>query len=100
MSYTDLLPVRRGFDFDAEGNLRGVVRQQYVPESTLKQLQWERERTSWKGQETLRIASIPVALIEQLQREGIDILNMPAKEIMVLLEQRGYGHYLAYGGSL
>jgi hypothetical protein len=100
MAYTDILPVRRALDFDARGKLSGITRQQYIPEENLRAMRAEREKTSWKGEETLKIASVPVALIENLQRQGIDLMQMDSKEIMAMLKNLGYERFLTYGGSL
>jgi hypothetical protein len=100
MAYTDILPVRRGFDFDAAGNLQGVVRQQYIPEAQLEEMQVQREKKSWKGEETLKVASVPVALVEQLQRKGINLLELDSKELLAMLKALGYERFITYGGSL
>jgi hypothetical protein len=85
---------------DDKGNVIGVKREQVIDESLLKNLDAARSKTSWHGEETLRIASVPVALIESLQNQGIDMMNMDAKEILATLKSLGYDKFIAYGGSL
>jgi len=97
---SNFLPVRRGLDFDHKDRLKGVVREQYLDEDFMQGLKESREKTSWKGEETLRVASVPVALVEQLQHQGIDLMQMDAKELMATLKALGYERFLAYGGTL
>jgi hypothetical protein len=98
--YTDLLPISRKLDCDPDGNIKGVVRTQVIPEAEMEELRALRESKTWAGQETLRVASVPVALVEQLMHQGIDLTKFDAKEVVALLKSLGYERYLTYGGKL
>lgn len=48
-----------------------------------------------KEGEFMRVASIPVAVVEQWQREGFDIYQANAKEIVKRLREQGLDYFLA-----
>jgi hypothetical protein len=85
---------------DDQGNVIGVKREQAIDAALLKNLEDSRSKRSWHGEETLRIASVPVALIESLQNKGIDMMQMDAKEVLATLKTLGYDDFIAYGGNL
>lgn len=92
--------LQRQVEFDDHGQVVAVKRAQYIDESELKRMQEQREKTSWAGEETLRVASVPLALVESLRQQGIDLLQLDHKELVSMLKLLGYERFLTYGGSL
>jgi len=92
--------VHRRLHLDADGMPEGIERKQEIGPEFLKQLDSDRSKRSWHGQETLRIASIPLALVESLHQQGINLVDLDAASLVKMLKDLGYERFLAYGGKL
>lgn len=69
------------FDETAEGLV--IQTSQEIPESFLRDLKEERfESKHRRAGEYMRVASIPVVIVDQWKREGFDFDNAPIKEII------------------
>ncbi|MBO8085929.1 MAG: hypothetical protein J7D61_07805 [Marichromatium sp.] len=97
---TSLLPLQRKVHYDTDGRIIGIERRQVIDDQLLANLHESRNKTTWKGEETLRIASVPLALVESLRQRGIDLMAMSAQEVVTTLRAAGMENFLAYGGRL
>lgn len=100
MSYTELLPLRRSLDFDSDDNLIGVKRTQSISDQFLRDQKALKEKRSWHGEETLKVCSVPTALIEKYHNMGINMLEMDIKEVVAILKKEGLDDFISYGGSM
>jgi hypothetical protein len=93
-------PIRRLVNLDSDGRIVGIKREQVIDDALIKNLAESRSKRSWHGEETLRVASVPLALVESLRQQGIDLMSLDAKELMAMLKSLGYDKFIAYGGNL
>lgn len=82
-------------DFDE--NTDGLVIQtsQAIPDSFLRDLKEERfESKHRKAGEYMRVASIPVVVVDKWKREGFDFDNAPVREIITKLKMEGLDAFI------
>lgn len=85
----NLLGVHTNFVEDSSGLL--AKHSQEIPDWYLSDLKYIRDSSlEAKEGETMRVASIPVAVVEQWQREGFDIYdkNITPREILTRLRNQ------------
>lgn len=72
------------FDENSEGLV--IERYQEIPQAFLDRLKAEKAASSSTREgETIRVASIPVIVVEKWMREGFDFHNATAKQIIAKL---------------
>lgn len=92
-------------DVDAKlvssGEALAIKRRQEIPDWYLAQLRDERiESKHAPAREFHRVASIPVAVVEHMQREGIDPYKAPIKDVIRWLKMHDYGALLTSSKSI
>ena len=72
------------------------VTKQNIPASFLKQLHDEKHESNGvtASGEMVKLASIPVAVVEHMQREGIDVYKAPVKDIIKWLNNHDMDGFL------
>lgn len=81
------------FDENSEGLV--IERYQEIPQSFLDRLKAERDNSSSVREgETMRVASIPVAIVEQWMRQGYDFYNATAAELVAKLKQENLDYFI------
>lgn len=91
----DLIGVQTDYLEDADGLV--VHHHQDIPDWHLSNLKMIRDTSlQHKEGETMRLASIPVAIVEQWQREGFDIYdrNITPKEILNRLRNQNLDAFI------
>ena len=83
------------------GNDAAIYREQNIPDWYLDQLKDERIESKNKPAGNFhRVASIPVGVVEHMQREGIDPHKAPMKDVVRWLRNHGYDKLLTSSKSL
>lgn len=88
------------FDFGDNGELYKTTTQ-YIPPSLIEAN--KKAKMDSMGQregEYMRVASIPVAIVEKWQREGFDIFQVDGKEIIKRLHAEGLDGFILTNKSL
>ena len=68
---------------------------QHISQGFLDRLRDTRENSLNQGEgEYMSVASVPVAVVEQWQREGFDIMTEPAHAIVARLKQQNLDAFL------
>ena len=81
------------FDENSEGLV--IERYQEIPQSFLDRLKAERANSSSVREgETMRVASIPVAIVEQWMRDGYDFHNATASQLVAKLKQENLDYFI------
>lgn len=87
------------FDENAEGLV--IQTSQHIPDSFLRDLKEERfESKHRRAGEYMRVASIPVVVVDKWKREGFDFDNAPIKEIVNKLKMEGLDVFLTTDKAL
>jgi len=82
-----------GVKQDADGLYR--TNTQHIPDSFIKELQEQKTAGGYtQSGEMLKMASIPVVIVEQMMREGIDVYKAPIKDIIKWLKLTDMEHFL------
>jgi hypothetical protein len=78
-----------------------IERVQHIPTSFVDRLKAERG-SSMEGREGeyMRVASIPVVLIEKWMKEGFDFYNESAKRIVAKLKAEGMDYFVTTSKTL
>lgn len=85
--------IKIDFDENPEGLV--IQKTQYIDPAYIDSLKDHRfETNSRPSGEYMRVASIPVIIIEKWQREGFDFWNAPAREIVAKLKMEGLDYFL------
>ncbi len=85
---------------EAAGTL-AIKREQEIPDWYLEQLKDARiESGKAPAGEFHRVASIPVAVVEHMQREGIDPHKVPIRDTIKWLKLQGYDKLLTSSKSI
>lgn len=88
-------------DFLQDGD--NVIRKntQHIPDEYLRSLRTERENSLSKREgEYMRVASIPVAVVEKWKREGFDIYQVGGKEILKKLREENLDAFITTNKSI
>ena len=88
-------------DFLQDGE--NVIRKntQYIPDEYLRSLQSAREDSMGQREgEYMRVASIPVAVVEKWKREGFDIYQVDGKEILKRLREENLDAFITTNKSI
>ena len=81
------------FDENSEGLV--IERYQEIPQTFIDGLKAERANSSSVREgETMRVASIPVVVVEKWMREGFDFHNATAKQIVAKLRQENLDYFI------
>lgn len=81
------------FDENSEGLV--IERYQEIPQSFIDSLRAEKANSSSVREgETMRVASIPVVVVEKWVREGFDFNNATAAEIVAKLKQEHLDYFI------
>lgn len=68
---------------------------QEIPTSYLDQLKREKTDNGYsKSGEMMKMASIPVVVVEQMAKEGIDVYKAPIKDLIKWLRNNDMGHFI------
>ena len=68
---------------------------QEIPTSYLDQLKREKTDSGYtKSGEMMKMASIPVVVVEQMAKEGIDVYKAPIKDLIKWLRNNDMGHFI------
>lgn len=100
-TYRTMKLIEQQTDFDE--NSEGLVIQtsQHIPDSFLRDLKEERfESKHRRAGEYMRVASIPVVVVDKWKREGFDFDNAPIKEIVNKLKMEGLDVFLTTDKAL
>tara|TARA_B100000963_G_C22602807_1_gene661060 strand:+ start:930 stop:1226 length:297 start_codon:yes stop_codon:yes gene_type:complete len=69
--------------------------QQEIPDSYLSQLAEERNDNGMtKSGEMMKMASIPVVVVEEMAKQGLDVYKAPIKDIIKWLKNNEMGHFI------
>jgi hypothetical protein len=83
------------------GDDMAIYREQDIPDWYLDQLKDERlESANAPAGDFHRIASIPVAIVEHMQRAGIDPYNAPVADIVKWIKNHAYDKFLTSSKAL
>lgn len=83
-----LYDITTSFGQDADGVFRR--HDQEIPEDYLRSLRQARDASGQeRAGEYHRVASIPVALVEQWMREGYDVFKEPVRDTVARLKREG-----------
>jgi len=88
-------------DFIQQGE--DVVRKstQYIPDDYLRSLKTERDNSmNQREGDFMRVASIPVAVVEKWTREGFDIYQVSGKEILKKLREEDLDAFITTKKSI
>lgn len=88
-------------DFIQDGE--NVIRKnsQFVPDEYMRSLQRSREDSmGQKEGEYMRVASIPVAVVDKWKREGFDIYQVSGKEILKKLREENLDAFITTNKSI
>lgn len=90
------------FEWDhAAGQPTAVRGEQEVEEHVLEDLRELRTRSANRREgEFMKVASIPVIVVDKWMREGFDVFKASAKEIVAKLEAEDMGYFMATSKSL
>lgn len=87
------------FDENSEGLV--IQRYQEIPQSFLDRLKAERANSSSVREgENMRVASIPVAIVEQWMRDGFPFYSATASEIVAKLKAEHLDYFLTTDKSV
>jgi hypothetical protein len=91
-----------GFEWDHElGQPIAVRGVQEVEDHVLDDLKDLRTQSANRREgEFMKVASIPVIVVDKWMREGFDVFKASAKEIVAKLEDEDMGHFMATSKSL
>ena len=90
---TQFIDQNVAFDENSEGLV--IERYQEIPQSFIDNLRAEKAAsTSVREGETMRVASIPVVVVEKWMREGFDFTNATAKQIVAKLRQENLDYFI------
>jgi hypothetical protein len=88
-----LIDTALGVKQDADGLYR--TNSQHIPDSFIKELQEQKTAGGYTDSgEMLKMASIPVVIVEQMMREGVDVYKAPIKDIIKWLRNNDMDHFL------
>lgn len=88
-------------DFDENSDGLVIQTSQHIPDSFLKNLKEERfESKHRRSGDYMRVASIPVAVVDKWKREGFDFDNAPIKDIVNKLKMEGLDAFLTTDKAL
>jgi hypothetical protein len=74
---------------------------QYIPDSYLRSLRAERDNSMAQREDNfMRVASIPVAVVEKWKREGFDIYQVDGKEILKKLREEQLDAFITTNKSI
>jgi hypothetical protein len=94
-----LIEQKTDFDENTDGLI--IKTSQFIPDDFLQDLKQERfESKHRKSGEYMRVASIPVAVVDKWKREGFDFDNAPIKEIVNKLKMEGLDAFLTTDKAL
>lgn len=88
-------------DFIQQG--KDVIRKntQHIPDHFLRTLKAERDASmSQREGEFMKVASIPVAVIDKWKREGFDIYQVNGKEILKKLKEEDLDAFITTNKSI
>jgi hypothetical protein len=82
-----------GIQENAEGLI--IEKAQYIDPVYLDSLKQQRSESKHRKEgEYMRVASIPVAVIDKWLNEGFDFWNEPAKKILAKLKEEGLDYFI------
>lgn len=88
------------FEFGDNGELFKTTTQ-YIPPSLIEQNKKDKiDSASQREGEYMRVASIPVAIVEKWKREGFDIFQVDGKEIIKRLHAEGLDGFIVTNKSI
>lgn len=88
-----LIDADLGVTQDADGLYR--TRTQKITNEFMQSLQDQRDAGGYTDSgEMLKMASIPVVIVEQMMKEGIDVYKSPIKDIIKWLKNNDMDHFL------
>lgn len=91
--------INRSLTENSDGHI--IERVQQIPTEFLDRLKAERnDSSSVREGEMMRVASIPVVLIERWLSEGFDFYNEPARAIVAKLKNDGMEYFLTTGKAI
>jgi hypothetical protein len=91
--------IGRSLSENSDGHI--IERVQQIPTEFLDRLKAERDdSSSVRESEMMRVASIPVVLIERWLAEGYDFYNESARSIVAKLKTEGMEYFLTTGKSV
>lgn len=74
-----------------------TTRTQDIPSSFLTELQDQRAMGGWtEDGQMMKLASIPVVVVDQMLREGLDVYKAPAQDIVKWLKNHDMEHFLTH----
>lgn len=86
-----------------EENSEGLVIERYqeIPQSFIDRLRAEKANSSEVREgETMRVASIPVIVVEKWMREGFDFYNATASQIVAKLKSENLDYFITTDKSV
>lgn len=95
----DMHDIQTDFIQDGENVIRKNT--QHIPDEYLRSLQRAREDSMGQREgEYMRVASIPVAVVEKWKREGFDIYQVSGKEILKKLREENLDAFITTNKSI
>lgn len=91
-----------GYDIKLHRAGDRIIRQtdMEIPDETIQHNRELKAKTSWKGEETLKVASVPMNLVMKIVNEtGIPFEDLPAKIVVKYLKDHGHEDFITYGGK-
>jgi len=78
---------------DADGLYR--ARTQEIPDSFIQELKDQKTAGGYtQSGEMLKMASIPVVVVEEMLKQGVDVYKAPVKDIIKWLKSNDMEHFL------
>lgn len=98
MSQIEFLDTKITFDEDHSGGKQNTLiigHHQEIPDSFVADLKRDKIDTLHTPEgEFMRVATIPVVIVEKWQREGFDIHKAPIKEILQRLQKEEFDAFI------
>ena len=80
-----------------EGNKLYTTKTQEIPDHFLKSLDYQKQQGCWTdSKDMMKMASIPVAVVDQMLREGVDVYKAPIKDIIKWLKNNDCERFLTH----
>jgi len=90
---TKLNDIKIDFDENTDGLI--IKKEQLIPHAYLKQLQEQRlNSVNQREGEMMRVASIPVCIVEKWVKEGFDFWNESAQKILAKLKHENLEYFI------
>ena len=95
----DMHDIQTGFIQEGQNVIRKST--QHIPDEYLRSLKTERDNSmNQREGDFMRVASIPVAVVEKWKREGFDIYEVNGKEVLKKLREEDLDAFITTKKSI